>query len=49
MENFLISIEGDKSCGFVAQFAGGQSVELSASNYADAVVEADLLDETDYA
>jgi len=45
MGNFLISIEKDPaSGGFMACFAEGQVVVLNATNYQDAVMEADMLE-----
>lgn len=47
MENFLIGIEHTENQGFIANFFSGASVELNATNYHDAVLEADLLTELD--
>jgi len=45
MANFLISVERDESSGgYVACFLHGQTIVLNATNYQDAVLEADLLD-----
>lgn len=44
MENFLIAIEHDPVANaWRADFYYGQSVVLSATNYHDAVLEADML------
>jgi len=44
MENFLIEVVLDKGTGnYQALFSNGYWVELDASNYTDAICEADLL------
>jgi hypothetical protein len=43
MNDFLVSLEKASDSSFHALFASGVSVELAASNYADAVCEADQL------
>ncbi len=49
MENFLIGIERSNNGYYYANFSSGSSVELNATNYTDAVLEADLLTEEDLA
>jgi hypothetical protein len=49
MDNFLISIEYDEVMGsYVACYANGQNIVLGATNYHDAVLEADQLEVTEY-
>jgi hypothetical protein len=48
-DNFIISIDHDTDSGyFTACFANGESVKLHADDYQDAVMEADLLDATEF-
>lgn len=47
MDAFLVSVEQTAPNTFQACFSNGANVELGASTYMDAVLEADLLDETD--
>ena len=48
-DNFIISIDHDTDSGyFTACFANGESVKLNADDYQDAVMEADLLDATEF-
>lgn len=50
MENFVIGIDYDRmSASYRASLADGQQIELDANNYEDAVLEADVLDLTEYA
>ena len=50
VENMLIGIDFNESSGsYAALFASGQTVELNAGSYEDAVIEADHLDAEDYA
>lgn len=49
MENFLIGIERNSNGSYYANFAGGECVELAATNYGDAVLEADLLTDVELA
>ncbi len=45
MDNFLISIEYDSTANsYVACFSDGETISLNATNYQDAVLEADMLD-----
>lgn len=46
MENFLLGVEFNAG-SYYANFADGKAIQLDAANYADAVCEADLLDECD--
>jgi len=49
MGNFLISVELDPvSGGYMACFAEGQVILLNATDYHDAVLEADMLEPEDY-
>lgn len=49
MDTFLVSIDyKPQSNAYVAVYSNGSNVELAASNYADAVCEADLLDAAEY-
>lgn len=49
MDNFLIAIEHDEISGsYMACFADGQNILLGATNYHDAVLEADQLDVGNY-
>lgn len=49
MGNFLVDIEQDTSNGsYRACFLDGQVVQLNATNYHDAVLEADLIDLGNY-
>ena len=43
MENFLIGIMMNSNGNYVASFSSGEFIELQASDYTDAVLEADLL------
>ena len=43
MSNFLVGIEKNDSGSYIAWFADGQGVELSANTYEDAMCEADSL------
>ena len=48
-ENFLIDVEySPASGGYMACFADGQNILLSANTYHDAVLEADMLDVNNY-
>lgn len=49
MNNFLTTIEEDKYGVFYAVYADGLALALSANTYEDAVLEADQIDETEYA
>jgi len=49
MENFIIGVEKNESGIYCAMFLNGTSVELDSNSYADALLEADTLDETEYA
>jgi hypothetical protein len=49
METFLISVSKNDHGAYEALFSNGVSVELSGANYADALLEADTLDETEFA
>jgi hypothetical protein len=45
MANFLISVERNESTGvYMACFLHGQTILLNATNYQDAVLEADMLE-----
>jgi hypothetical protein len=45
MENFIIDIKFDELYNaYVAEFADGEVVVLDATNYQDAVMEADMID-----
>jgi hypothetical protein len=49
MSNFLVSVEQDPtSGGYMACFAEGQVIVLNATNYQDAVMEADMLEPENY-
>ncbi len=49
MGNFLVSVDHDPvSNGYMACYAEGQVILLGATNYHDAVLEADLLEPEDY-
>lgn len=49
MANFLISVEHDLiSGGYMACFAEGQVILLNATNYHDAVLEADMIEPHEY-
>lgn len=49
MDNFLIDIEHDVVTGaYMACYANGQNILLGATNYHDAVLEADQLEVTEY-
>jgi hypothetical protein len=49
MDNFLIDIEYDVVTGaYMACYANGQNILLGATNYHDAVLEADQLEVTEY-
>jgi hypothetical protein len=49
MTNFLISVEQDPvSGGYMACFAEGQVVILNATEYHDAILEADMLEPHEY-
>ena len=49
MSNFLISVEYDPvTGGYMACFAEGQTIMLNATDYHDAVLEADMLEPEDY-
>lgn len=49
MSNFLIGIDYDPvTGGYMASFFEGQTIMLSASNYHDAVLEADLIEPHEY-
>jgi hypothetical protein len=43
MQNFLVGIEKNDSGAYIAWFADGKDVELSADTYADALCEADTM------
>lgn len=47
MDNFLISVEYDGN-SYVANFANGEMVQLDATDYMDAVLEADTLDSAEF-
>ena len=49
MSNFLICVEHDATSGtWVACFSDGGNIELNATNYHDAVLEADQLTVCNY-
>ena len=49
MHNFLINVDYDPvSGGYMACYFEGQCIMLNATNYHDAVLEADLLEPADY-
>lgn len=49
MDTFLIEIEHDPVSGsYMACYSNGANVSLAASNYMDAVLEADMLTAEDY-
>lgn len=49
MSNFLIGVEYDTISGaYMACFLDGQTILLSATDYHDAVLEADMLEPEDY-
>ena len=49
MNNFLISIEYDSAANsYMACFSDGETISLNATNYQDAVLEADMLDIGNY-
>lgn len=49
MSNFLISVDRDPVTGsYMASFFEGQTIVLSANNYHDAVLEADLIEPHEY-
>ena len=49
MSNFLISVEYDPGSGnYYAWFSDGNTVDLNASNYHDAVLEADQINPANY-
>jgi len=49
MNNFLISIEYDSTANsYVACFSDGETISLNATNYQDAVLEADMIDIGNY-
>jgi len=49
MTNFLINVEQDSATGnYMACFAEGQVILLNATNYHDAVLEADMLEPEDH-
>lgn len=49
MENFLISVEYDPGTdNYYALFLDGDTVNLAATNYHDAVLEADLINPANY-
>lgn len=49
MSNFLISVDYDPvSGGYMASYFDGQTIMLAASNYQDAVLEADMLEPADH-
>jgi hypothetical protein len=49
MGNFLVQIEYDPGTNnYYAQFADGDTVNLNASNYQDAVIEADQINPANY-
>lgn len=50
MENFLIGVEYDEVSGsYMACYYQGQCIVLRATNYHDAVLEADMLEPENYA
>ena len=49
MSNFLIDVAYDPGTGnYYAQFADGDTVNLNAANYHDAVLEADQINPCNY-
>jgi hypothetical protein len=49
MSNFLISVDRNPITGeYIASFFEGQNILLKASNYHDAVLEADMLEPHQY-
>jgi hypothetical protein len=49
MANFLIGVERDPvSGGYMASFLDGQTILLNATDYHDAVLEADMLEPETY-
>jgi hypothetical protein len=49
MSNFLIGVEYDSVSGsYMASFFNGQTILLNATEYHDAVLEADMLEPEDY-
>lgn len=49
MDNFLIGVELDQATGnYMASFFDGQVAVLMATNYHDAVLEADMLEPTNH-
>jgi hypothetical protein len=49
MENFIIDIKFDEEYNsYITYFANGESVVLDATNYQDAVMEADMLDMVEF-
>ena len=49
MGNFLVQVEYDPGTNnYYAQFADGDTVNLNASNYQDAVIEADHINPANY-
>jgi len=45
MNNFLISVDyDDNSNAYVASYLHGQTITLNATNFQDAVLEADMLE-----
>jgi hypothetical protein len=49
VDNFLIGIENDSVSGcYMACFANGESIVLMATNFHDAVLEADQLTKCNY-
>ena len=49
MDNFLIAVEFDDSTGtYMARFADGQDIALCATDFYDAVLEADQLASCNY-
>jgi len=49
MGNFLVQVEYDPGTNnYYAQFADGDTVNLNATNYHDAVIEADQINPTNY-
>lgn len=48
-ENFLLNVEYSPVSGaYMACFADGQNILLSANTYTDAILEADMLDVNNY-
>lgn len=49
MGNFLISVDFDPSTeGYMASFFNGQTIQLQANTYHDAVLEADMIEPEEY-